>query len=77
VSPARTAGWEHYDDLPYEVVVVGPDGEELVSRHSLRSEAIRQAIRRMASQAASLVNPDRYSVQVRDHRVYCPAGGAP
>ncbi len=56
----RLAEWEHYDDLPYEVVVETTDAEtgkvthrELVGRNSLLSEAHH----RLSSARQSIVNP--------------------
>jgi hypothetical protein len=55
-------GWRHYDDLPFEVVVETVDAthRELVSRHSVESEA-RHALMRAAS---AIVNAATHRVVV-------------
>jgi hypothetical protein len=64
------SGWVHYEDLPFEVVTVQTNEEgktvteELVRRHSVWSEAVRTR----ASNEASLVEPKRFRVELRDLR---------
>ncbi len=66
------ATWPHYDDLPYEVVCVRIDSagaivsEELVSRHSLHSEAAHEFLR----SSRNLVNRESVRVQLRDWRAF-------